>query len=281
MHFDIASRIHVISGTNSRGSEWYSVFTCICVALFVSTLDASDATCQNTVELIIISDAVYTGCGAAWQNTVELIIISDAVYTGCGAARQNTVELIIISDAVYTGCGAARQNTVELIIISDAVYTGCGAARQNTVELIIIRDAVYTRYGAARQIPDSKLLPRSIHDVLTQSSNDMQRLFLSCPVYRQTFTLDVAAWHDSYRVRCRQGVCVWAKKTISINITISILNIAHPAMWLSRMRTSWYRCWNDISCSPNIYTHTRTHTHIHTHTHTLLFKGLGSINLMH
>ncbi len=39
---------------------------------------------------------------------------------------------------------------------------------------IIISDAGYTGY--ARQIPDSKLLPRSIYDVLslTQSSNDLQ-----------------------------------------------------------------------------------------------------------
>ncbi len=70
--------------------------------------------------------------------------------------------------------GAARQNTRELIIISDAVYTGCGAATQ--------------------QIPDSKLLPRSIYDILTQISNDFQRSL--CRVQcRQTAT-----------VQCRHGV---------------------------------------------------------------------------
>ncbi len=53
MHFDIVLRICVISGTNSSGSEWNSVFTCI-----VSTLDASGATRQNAIEPIIISDAV-------------------------------------------------------------------------------------------------------------------------------------------------------------------------------------------------------------------------------
>ncbi len=47
--------------------------------------------------------------------------------------------------------GTARQNTIELIIISDAVYTGCRAATW--------------------QIPDSKLLPRSIYDILTQILN--------------------------------------------------------------------------------------------------------------
>ncbi len=52
MHFDIVLRICVISGTNSSGSEWNSVFTCI-----VSTLDASGATRQNAIEPIIISDA--------------------------------------------------------------------------------------------------------------------------------------------------------------------------------------------------------------------------------
>ncbi len=71
--------------------------------------------------------------------------------------------------------GAAWQNTIELIIITDAVYTGC-------VD------------GATRQIPDSKLLPRSIYDVLTQISNDFQRSLcrIQC---RQT--LAVAAQHVS------------------------------------------------------------------------------------
>ncbi len=50
-----------------------------------------------------------------------------------------------------------------------------GTAWQNTIELIIISDAVYTGYRATtRQIPDSKLLPRSIYDILTQISNDFQ-----------------------------------------------------------------------------------------------------------
>ncbi len=58
-----------------------------------------------------------------------------------------------------------------------------GAARQNTIELII-RDAVYTGCCAATwQIPYSKLLPRSIHDILTQLSSV-----------------------DNCRVRCRHGV---------------------------------------------------------------------------
>ncbi len=53
-----------------------------------------------------------------------------------------------------------------------------GAAWQNTIELIIISDAVYTRCGATRQIPDSKLMPHSIYDILTQCSNDLQRSLL-------------------------------------------------------------------------------------------------------
>ncbi len=61
----------------------------------------------------------------------------------------------------------AIELAIELIIISDAVYTGCRAATQ--------------------QIPDSKLLPRSIYDILTQISNDFQRLLcrIQC---RQTVT---------------------------------------------------------------------------------------------
>ncbi len=42
-----------------------------------------------------------------------------------------------------------------------------GAALQNTIELIIISDAVYTGWDTTRQILNSKLLPRSIYDVLT------------------------------------------------------------------------------------------------------------------
>ncbi len=49
------------------------------------------------------------------------------------------------------------------------------AARQNTIEVIIISDAVYTGCCAAWQIPDRKLLPRSIYDVLTRIANDSQR----------------------------------------------------------------------------------------------------------
>ncbi len=69
------------------------------------------------------------------------------------------------------------------------------AAQQNTVELIIISDAVYIGCSATRQIPDSKLLQRSIYDVLTQISNDFQRLI--CHVQ----TLAVAAWRDSTPVK--------------------------------------------------------------------------------
>ncbi len=62
----------------------------------------------------------------------------------------------------------------RLIIISDAVYTGCRAA--------------------TRQIPDSKLLPRSIYDILTQISNDFQR------------SLCRIQCRQSCRVRCTHGV---------------------------------------------------------------------------
>ncbi len=52
----------------------------------------------------------------------------------------------------------------------------CNTAQPNTIELSIISDAVYTgSHAATRQIPDSKLLLRSIYDILTQISNDFQR----------------------------------------------------------------------------------------------------------
>lgn len=58
----------------------------------------------------------------------------------------------------------------------------------------------------------------------------------------------------SCRIQCRRGFCVWAKKLISINITISIglLNIAHSAetiycaalktivLILSLLKVWWY-----------------------------------------
>ncbi len=55
---------------------------------------------------------------------------------------------------------AVRQNTVELIIISDAVYIGCRSV--------------------TRQIPENKLLPRFIYDILTQMSNYFQWSLVRC-----------------------------------------------------------------------------------------------------
>ncbi len=73
------------------------------------------------------------------------------------------------------------------------------AARKNIIEVIIISDAVYTGCCAVQQIPDRKLLPRSIYDVLTQISNDFQR---SLYLVQCRQTLAVAA----RCVRCRHGV---------------------------------------------------------------------------
>ncbi len=64
----------------------------------------------------------------------------------------------------------------------------------NKANLIIISDAVYTGCGTARQIPDSKLLPRSIYDVLTHISNDFQRSLC--------------------RVLCRQILAVVARRPV-------------------------------------------------------------------
>lgn len=57
--------------------------------------------------------------------------------------------------------------TIEPIIFSDAFYTGC------------------------RQIPNSKLLPRAIYDVLAQHSNDLQ-WSLCCNQCRQALS---CLWH--------------------------------------------------------------------------------------
>ncbi len=58
------------------------------------------------------------------------------------------------------------------------------AVRQNTIEVIIISDAVYTKCCAVWQIPDRKLLPHSIYDMLTQISNDFQRSKIASSVGR-------------------------------------------------------------------------------------------------
>ncbi len=73
---------------------------------------------------------------------------------------------------MHENSNAASESDINL----HRVYTGRerrGATQQNTVELIMISDAD-TGCSAARQIPNSKLLTRSIYNVLTQSSNDLQ-----------------------------------------------------------------------------------------------------------
>ncbi len=136
-------RICVISGTNRRGSERNSVFTCICMGLTMSTLDSS---------------------GKAGQNTIEPIIISDTVYTGCGTIRQ-----------------IPKSKPLFLFM---------------------------TYWHKVHSICNGRFVPSSVDDV---------------------------GWRDATGVM----------KTISINITISILKNTHPAMWLSL-----YWCWNYILCSP-------------------------------
>ncbi len=79
----------------------------------------------------------------------------------------------------------ARQNTIELIIISDAVYIGCRATTW--------------------QIPDSKLLPCSIYDILTQISNGFQ-------------------W-SLYRVQCKQSVSL-----LLFRRRFPLVFICHPSL---------------------------------------------------
>ncbi len=69
-------------------------------------------------------------------------------HENSNAASESDINL----HRVYTGHERRNKNTIELII-SDALYTGCGAA---------LRDKSPT------------VLPRSIYDILTQSSNDLQ-----------------------------------------------------------------------------------------------------------
>ncbi len=69
--------------------------------------------------------------------------------------------------------------------------------RQNTIEVIIISDAVYTGCCAARQISKSKLLLRSIYDVLTQILNDFQR--------------------SLYRVQCRQTLAHLSRRNKALS----------------------------------------------------------------
>ncbi len=86
----------------------------------------------------------------------------------------------------------ATQATISSVKQSKTNVTQClhqkRVAQQNTLEVIIISDAAYTGCCAAPQISDRKLLPHSIHDVLTQISNYFQR--------------------SLYRVQCRQTLAV-------------------------------------------------------------------------
>ncbi len=81
--------------------------------------------------------------------------------------------------------------------------------------------------------------------VYTERQNTPEPIIISDAVYTERGATDSPP-----------TVCVWAKKTTSINITISVLNITDSAMWLSRVHTSWYRCWNHISCSTTEQTET-------------------------
>ncbi len=74
---------------------------------------------------------------------------------------------------------------------------------------------------AARQIPDIKLLPRSVYDVLTQISNDFQRSLYRVQC-RQT--LAVAA----RRVRCRYGVTHLSRRTKATSVS----DRRHSAPWV-------------------------------------------------
>ncbi len=103
----------------------------------------------------------------------------------------------------HTYIAYATQATISSVKQRKTNVTPClhrtRAAWQNTIEVIIISDAVYTGCCAARKIPDRKLLPRSIYDVLTQISNDFQRSLYRVQC-RQTLVVAVR------RVRCRHGV---------------------------------------------------------------------------
>ncbi len=109
------------------------------------------------------------------------------------------------------------------------------AARQNTIEVIIIGDAVYTGCCAVRQIPDRKLLPRSIYDVLTQISNDFQR--------------------SLYRVQCRQTLAVAARTsgvdTVLLTYREETKQPRRPIAGLPLLESSpALESWSDVYMGP-------------------------------
>ncbi len=82
-----------------------------------------------------------------------------------------------------------------------------------------------------RQIPDKKLLPRSIYDVLTQIYNHFQR-----SLYRLVATR---------RVRCRHGITNLSRKTEATSAS----NHRPSAPWVisSAGKLIWYLHWSYFS----------------------------------
>ncbi len=136
------------------------------------------------------------------------MLIFEITKTNTPLPQKGLAPILIAPPHTYVAY--ATQATISSVKQSKTNVTPClhqtRAARQNTIEVIIISDAVYTGCCAVRQIPNRKLLPRSIYDVLTQISNDFQRS-LCCVQCRQT--LAVAA----LRVLCRHGVTNLSRRT--------------------------------------------------------------------
>ncbi len=55
----------------------------------LSSLQRWKADLIFTRVLLLVTLSTPDASGVAWQNTIELIIISDAIYTGCGAGRHD------------------------------------------------------------------------------------------------------------------------------------------------------------------------------------------------
>ncbi len=107
------------------------------------------------------------------------VLIFEITKTNTLLTQKGLAPILIAPPHTYIAY--ATQATISSVKQSKTNGTLClhrtRSARQNTIEVIIISDAVYTGCCAVRQIPNRKLLPRSIYDMLT---NDFQWSLYRC-----------------------------------------------------------------------------------------------------
>ncbi len=106
------------------------------------------------------------------------MLIFEITKTNTPLPQKGLAPILIAPPHTYIAY--TTQATISSVKQSKTKVTPClhrtWAALQNTIKVIIISDAVYTGCCTAQQISNRKLLPHSIYDVLTQISNDFQRL---------------------------------------------------------------------------------------------------------